>query len=142
MTTVYMPGLWDLLHVGHVRALKRAKSLGHSLVVGVPSDEVVKEDKGRYPIIPLKHRLEMVRSLEVVDWAYVYTELGFLAHLNQLRPQILAVGSTWGSEQRHKDAEEWVETHQRKKVVIPYCDETSTTEICKKVLETRCNPEQ
>lgn len=64
--TVYSVGVFDLLHVAHVRFLEDAKRLGDRLIVGVHSDEVVAGYK-RKPVIPYEQRVEMVASLKCVD---------------------------------------------------------------------------
>lgn len=125
----YIPGVWDLLHVGHLQILERAKSLGDKLVVGVPSDEVVKEDKGEYPIITLDQRIYMLKSLRFVDVVIPYYHLEFLTHLNLICPDILAVGETWGQEQRHKHANQWVEDNNKRMVRLPYDASISTSKI-------------
>lgn len=64
--TVYCVGVFDLLHVAHVRFLEDAKRLGDRLIVGVHSDEFVSSYK-RKPVIPYEQRVEMVASLKCVD---------------------------------------------------------------------------
>ena len=132
MKKVYAPGCWDLLHVGHVRFLNKAAESGE-LFVGVPSDEVVSLDKGSPPIIPCEQRMEMLRALECVSDVFRYDVLDFLQHLYVLSPDVLAVGQYWGTERRHRKAEAYMEGIGGKVLVIPYCDETSTTEICLKI---------
>lgn len=132
--TVYIPGCWDLLHVGHLAVLERARALGDSLTVGVAADEVIREDKGRPPVIPLGQRLRLLRSLRCVDAAEPYYRLEFLTHLEAFAPDILAVGATWGTEQRHRDAEEWVRWHGGRLVILPYTENVSTTEIKRRIL--------
>ena len=63
MFVVYIPGVWDLLHVGHLRVLQNAKNLGNKLFVGVASDQAVKEDKGSFPTISDTDRTEMLNAL-------------------------------------------------------------------------------
>lgn len=133
MKIVYAPGCWDLLHVGHLAFLERAASLGDNLIVGVPSDDVVLQDKGDLPIIPLMDRLRMVQSLRCVTCAVPYYRLEFLHHLNMLRPDILAVGETWGHDQRHIDAEAWVSSAGSRLVKLPYSMDDSTTAIKQRI---------
>jgi len=129
MLIVYIPGTWDLLHVGHVTILERAAALGDRLVVGVPHDEVVMQDKGELPVVPLEDRMRMLQSLKCVDVAIPYVHLEFLRHLRFIQPDILAVGSTWGREQRHIDAEAWAHDNGTRFITIPYTAGISTTHI-------------
>lgn len=131
MIIVYTPGVWDLLHVGHVRFLEAARRLGDRLVVGVPTDEVVVEDKGCPPVIPHCDRVEMVRSLRCVDVVLPYFQLEFLNHLRMVDPDIIVLGSTWGSEPRHKELEVWVSQNNRRIIMLPRTHGISTTLIRK-----------
>jgi glycerol-3-phosphate cytidylyltransferase len=128
-----MPGVWDLLHVGHVLALARARLAGDRLVVGVPSDEVVQQDKGAPPVIPLVDRVAMLRALRCVDEAIPYYRLEFLTHLEMVRPAVLAVGETWGREKRHADAEAWCMVNGCQVVTVPYHPGESSTKIKERV---------
>lgn len=61
-------GTWDLLHIGHVRYLRNAKSKGDILIVGVDSDRTVKRYKGELrPIVPYIERSEMLTYQSCVD---------------------------------------------------------------------------
>lgn len=67
----YVPGAWDMFHIGHLNILQRARPLCDRLVVGVVTDEVLHLAKGKYPLVPLEERLEIVRSIDLVDEAVV-----------------------------------------------------------------------
>jgi len=65
---VLTSGSWDLVHIGHARYLREAKSHGDILVVGVDSDEKITARKGPdRPIVPQDERLEMITHLKYVD---------------------------------------------------------------------------
>lgn len=75
MTIIFVTGIFDLLHVEHVRFLKAAKALGHRLVAGVESDFRVKKLKGKFrPIINQFDRKEMLEALSVVDEVIILPE--------------------------------------------------------------------
>ena len=130
---VYMPGVWDLLHIGHLNILQKAKALGDVLIVGVASDKIVCEDKGKNPIISETDRVQMLQSLSCVDVALIYNRLEFITHLNVINPTILAVGSTWGKQYRHTQAETWIKTHNCRLVKLPYTERESTTLIRERI---------
>jgi D-beta-D-heptose 7-phosphate kinase/D-beta-D-heptose 1-phosphate adenosyltransferase len=68
MRTVWVNGCFDVLHVGHIELLKYAKSLGDRLIVGIDTDERVKESKGEErPINTLLDRINMVKAIKYVD---------------------------------------------------------------------------
>ena len=135
MRLVYIPGCWDLLHTGHLNILERAKALGHTLVVGVASDEVISLDKGTYPIVDLVERVRLLNALKCVDIAAPYYQLEFLTHLNCFKPDILAVGETWGTDVRHQEAEAWCEMHYVRFIKLPYTRGISTTFIKEQIYE-------
>lgn len=128
MQIVYAPGCWDLLHVGHVNFLERASKFGH-LIVGVASDQCIIEDKGKPPIIPLVDRIKMLSSLRCVSMAVPYYRLEFISHLSCYKPNVLAVGVQWGTQERHVNAEKWCEENGAKKLILQYTEGVSTTRI-------------
>lgn len=67
--TVLTIGVFDLFHIGHLRLLQRAASLGDRLVVGIHPDEVVRQYK-RQPMIPFEQRIEIVRALPMVSHVF------------------------------------------------------------------------
>ena len=69
----YVPGVFDLFHVGHLNILRQARELCDVLVAGVVSDQVCLEAKGIVPTVPLAERLEIVDAIGIVD--AVYAEL-------------------------------------------------------------------
>lgn len=140
MQLVYVAGVWDLIHVGHLTLLERARALGDRLVVGAPADEVVMADKGLPPVIPLEDRLRMLAALRCVDAALPYYQLEFLTHLSMLRPDILVIGEEWGSAPRHTDALEWVREHGKRVVRLPYTRGVSSTAI-RRVAQTANPPD-
>lgn len=81
-------GVFDLLHVGHVRHLREAASMGDLLVVGVTRDSRV--NKPGRPIIPEEQRQEMVNSLACVHDAVLCD--GSLDALSVFKPNIFAKG--------------------------------------------------
>src|SRR5215210_9221123 len=68
-------GCFDILHVGHVRYLEGARSLGDLLVVGINADEQVRLLKGEgRPLVPERERAETVAALRAVDYVTVFHE--------------------------------------------------------------------
>jgi glycerol-3-phosphate cytidylyltransferase len=66
MANVLTYGTFDLFHIGHLRLLERAKSLGDKLIVGVSTDEF-NAKKGKRSFIPYAHRVEIVSKIKCVD---------------------------------------------------------------------------
>jgi len=89
-TVVFTCGVFDLLHVGHVRYLEYARSLGDVLVVGVNADSSVKTlGKGAdRPIVGEQDRAEIVAALESVDYVCLFAEQRPNETIQVIRPQI------------------------------------------------------
>jgi len=94
--TVLATGVFDLLHLGHLRFLEESKKTGgpHSkLVVVVARDKTVRRRKGRGPIVPEDQRRELVAALRVVDRAILgREEIDLLGILKEVNPDIVCVG--------------------------------------------------
>lgn len=89
-------GTFDVLHIGHVRILRKARKLGSYLVVGVSSDELNLKKKGRRPVYPLAQRLELVASLGCVDEVFVEESLESKGdYIRDYRADILVMGADW-----------------------------------------------
>jgi rfaE bifunctional protein nucleotidyltransferase chain/domain len=92
-------GCFDLLHVGHVRYLRAARTLGDALVVGLNSDASVRRIKGPgRPVMPAGERAELVGSLAGVDAVVVFEEDTAEALIARLRPDIHAKGTDYTAE--------------------------------------------
>ena len=63
----YVPGVYDLFHIGHLNLIRKSKERCKYLIVGVLSDELVEYFKGRKPYIPYEERAEIVRAIRYVD---------------------------------------------------------------------------
>lgn len=66
-TVGYVPGGFDMFHVGHLNILKAARERCDRLIVGVATDEALLEMKGRLPIVPQRERMAIVASVGIVD---------------------------------------------------------------------------
>jgi FAD synthetase len=97
---VLATGVFDVLHLGHVRFLEESKRVGGpgaKLVVIVASDQTVVHRKGKPPVLPQEQRRQIVASLKPVDRAVLGREsLDFLGPLRKYKPDIV----TFGHDQR------------------------------------------
>jgi D-glycero-beta-D-manno-heptose 1-phosphate adenylyltransferase len=98
-TIVFGNGCFDLIHVGHVRYLQGAKSLGDVLVVGINSDASVRALKGSgRPLQPENERLEIVASFACVDYVVLFDAPNVEGLLLALQPDIHAKGTDYTPE--------------------------------------------
>ena len=97
MVTVWTNGCFDLLHRGHLEMLQYARSLGSKLIVGIDSDQKVKEDKGiTRPINTQADRSFMLRALRCVDEVMIFNSKEELESLIQnAQPDVMVIGSDW-----------------------------------------------
>lgn len=92
-------GCFDLLHVGHVRYLQRARALGDVLAVGVNSDDSVRRLKGDLrPLIPQDERAEILAALACVDLVTVFDEDTAAQLVADIHPAVYVKGGDYSSE--------------------------------------------
>jgi len=84
-------GVFDLLHIGHLYYLEEAKKYGDELIVVVACDETVRKKKHE-PIMPAEERRKLVESLKPVDKAVIGYEDDFLRIVEEIKPDIIALG--------------------------------------------------
>ena len=101
-------GVFDILHIGHIKTLKEAKKLGDFLVVVVASDSVVKKNKGeKHPINNQDKRVELLKQIKLIDYVNKGIEGGddsseeFYNVINQIKPNSIILGY----DQKHKEKE-------------------------------------
>ncbi|MDP6907471.1 MAG: D-glycero-beta-D-manno-heptose 1-phosphate adenylyltransferase [Candidatus Marinimicrobia bacterium] len=96
---VFTNGCFDILHVGHIRYLSEAKSLGDILVIGINSDKSVKELKGpSRPINSLSDRALILSELRYVDYVVSFEEQTPLELIKIIMPDILVKGGDYTVE--------------------------------------------
>jgi D-beta-D-heptose 7-phosphate kinase/D-beta-D-heptose 1-phosphate adenosyltransferase len=131
---VFTNGCFDLLHIGHTRYLKEAKGLGDRLVVGLNSDDSVRQlAKGTdRPIVPADQRAEVLAALACVDYVTIFDEPDPLALIQALRPNILVKGGDWSTDRIV--GKEFVEAQGGSVRNIPLVPDISTTAIIQRIL--------
>jgi FAD synthetase len=111
---VLASGVFDLLHLGHVRFLEDAKKAGGKnakLVVIIAKDSTVEKTKGRKPIMSEDQRCALVESLRVVDEAVIgYEGLEIGEVIEKIKPDVIALGYDQ-SEMEH-EVRDYIESHK------------------------------
>ncbi len=93
---VFTNGCFDILHKGHIKLLKKAKSLGDILVVAINSDSSVKKIKGRKrPFNSAQDRAVVLSSISFVDFITTFSEPDPARIIKRLNPDILVKGGDW-----------------------------------------------
>lgn len=100
MKVVLASGVFDLLHPGHLYYLSEAKKLGDKLVVVVTSDKTASA-QGKSPFFRQKERLELIKSLKVVDQAALGERGKGLRSVVKIKPDVIALGyDQWQDDQK------------------------------------------
>jgi len=91
MVRVMASGVFDIIHAGHISYLEQAKAMGDELIVVVASDNTVRKRKHE-PVTPATMRVKIVDSLKPVDKAIIGKDGDMFAILEEIRPDIIALG--------------------------------------------------
>lgn len=129
---VFTNGCFDLLHVGHVRYLQQAKSLGDVLVVGVNSDRSVRVLKGETrPLQIESDRSEILAALRAVDYVCLFDEETPLNLIKAVEPDVLVKGGDWPVDQIV--GSKFVLDRGGQVLSLPFVEGRSTTKIIQKM---------
>jgi glycerol-3-phosphate cytidylyltransferase len=125
----YVPGVFDLFHVGHLNMLRQARRRCDVLVAGVVSDEVCELSKGISPTVPLEERVAIVDAIGIVDATYVEVTTDKRDAWHEVGFHRLFKGDDWkglpkGDRLERQMAEVGVEV-----VYFPYSLQTSSTAL-------------
>jgi len=127
-TLVFTNGVFDILHVGHVRYLSEARALGDALVVAINSDRSVHELKGTgRPLMKEDERAEILAALRAVDYVTVFDDVSPRSLIARLLPDVLVKGGDYTLDQIH--GREEVEAGGGRVVSLPFVEGVSTSEI-------------
>lgn len=125
-------GIFDILHIGHIRYLQEARKLGDLLIVALNSDASTRKLKGNSrPINAETDRAEVVAALGCVDYVTIFNEDNPIKILSVLKPDIHVKGGDYDMSQiMEKDA---VEKNGGKIVLIPMVKGYSTSALIRKI---------
>jgi glycerol-3-phosphate cytidylyltransferase len=99
MKRVVTFGTFDVFHIGHLHILKRASAFGDYLLVGVSTDQMNFDKKGRFPVYTQKERMEIIRSIRYVDEVFLEESLTLKRqYLLKHRADILVMGDDWSGK--------------------------------------------
>src|SRR5258707_9643615 len=129
---VFTNGVFDLLHVGHVRYLAAARALGDVLVVAVNSDRTVRQLKGEgRPVINENERAEILAALRQVDYVTVFDDVSPRTLIARLSPDVLVKGGDYGLDEIH--GREEVEAAGGRVVSLPFVEGLSSSTIIERM---------
>lgn len=126
-------GTFDVFHVGHVNILERARAFGSELFVGVSSDQLNFNKKGRHPIYSQEDRMHILSALSCVDFVFLEESLELKKeYIQNYDAQILVMGDDW--QGKFDDMKDYCDVKY-----LPRTPSISTTEIIEVVRHTPIN---
>ncbi|MDC3113797.1 D-glycero-beta-D-manno-heptose 1-phosphate adenylyltransferase [Gammaproteobacteria bacterium] len=130
---VFTNGCFDILHAGHVRYLKKAKSLGDILIIGINTDKSVSVLKGKNrPINSLEHRIEVLESISYIDYIISYDSETPENLLKIIKPDLLVKGGDY-KDLKMVIGKDIVESYGGTVYLLDYIDGISSSIIINKL---------
>lgn len=130
---VFTNGCFDLLHVGHVKYLQKARQFGDLLVVGLNSDASVRRLKGeRRPLIEESERAHILAALDCIDFVVLFDEDTPVRVIEAVQPDVLVKGGDYSLDQ--VVGREIVEARGGRVELVQFVDGRSTSRIIEKIL--------
>lgn len=132
----YVPGVFDMFHIGHLNILRNARLTCDVLIAGVVSDDRALTVKGQEPIVPLSERLEIVRSVRYVDHVVVEDVSNKIEMWQRLHFDVIIKGDDWRGTAKGDALERDFGPLGVEIVYLPYTVHTSST-MLRQVLHRR-----
>ena len=123
----YTTGVYDLFHIGHLNVLRNAKEKCDFLIVGVSTDELVKQEKNKTPIIPFEERVKIVEAIRYVDRVVPQENKNKLEAYHKYKFDAMFVGSDWQGTPQWEKFEQELKPFGVDIVYLPHTDGTSST---------------
>ncbi len=123
----YVPGVFDMFHVGHLNILRNARLACDWLIAGVVSDERAEAVKGKAPVVPAAERLEIVRAVRFVDDAVIEDVDEKLEMWRRLKFDVIVKGDDWRGTPKGDKLERDFASVGVEVVYLPYTVHTSST---------------
>jgi len=132
---VFTNGCFDLLHVGHVKYLQKARSFGDMLILGLNSDDSIRRLKGnKRPLIGEDERAHILAALDCVDYVLIFADDTPLRIISALKPDVLVKGGDYTLE--GVVGRDIVEAYGGRVELVSFVDGKSTTNIIEKILQS------
>lgn len=123
--------------MGHLNLLEKAKENCEILIVGVSTDELVKDYKGELPVIPFEDRIRIVGALKCVDKVIAQKTLNKLDVLPDIQYDVLFHGDDWKNTKMYNEIEEKLREQKVSCIYFPYTKSISTKSIKERIQKTR-----
>ena len=127
MVIGYTTGVYDMFHIGHLNIIKRAKEQCDFLIVGVSTDDLVRQEKNKTPVIPFAERAAIVGALKYVDQVVPQTDKDKFGAWEKYHFNKMFVGSDWKGTPQWNKYEEQFAGKDVEIVYLPHTDGISST---------------
>lgn len=128
----FTAGTFDVLNVGHIALLRKAKALCDYLIVAVNSDNLIHKHKGITPVMPLEERAKIVAELKCVDKVVVQYQLVDINQFKKLKVNMFFVGSDYKNRDDIPGIK-WLKEHKKIKF-FPYTKSVSSSIIKERII--------
>ena len=131
----YTAGTFDMFHIGHLNLIKNARSRCDYLIVGVNTDELVQQYKGKNVVVPLEERMEIIRALRFVDEVMSVESLDKKEIWVKKHYDLLFIGEDWKGNPRWEATEKEMKQYGVETIFLPYTKGTNSTLLREKLVE-------
>ncbi|PZS31387.1 MAG: glycerol-3-phosphate cytidylyltransferase [Pseudonocardiales bacterium] len=125
----YTTGVYDMFHIGHLNVLRNARQLCDRLVVGVTTDELCEERKGKLPIVPHRERMDIVSSIRYVDEVVPQASMDKMQAWREIGFHRMFVGDDWRGTPSWDRLERDFSLIAVELLYLPYTKHTSSTSL-------------
>ncbi len=123
----YTQGVFDMFHIGHLNLINRARQCCDTLIVGVNSDELVKQYKHKTPVVPENERREIVANIKAVDRCVIAHTLDKVEAWRELGFDAVFIGDDWKGNPRWEQTQKDLEKVGAEVVFLPHTAGISST---------------
>lgn len=131
----YTAGVYDMFHIGHLNIIRRAKEQCDYLIVGVTTDALCLERKGKHPVICEADRVAIVESIRYVDHVILQQDMNKLDTVRKYHVDAVFVGSDWKGTDAWKKYEAQFASAGCDVVYLPHTDGISSTELRERTIK-------
>ena len=129
MVIGYTTGVFDMFHIGHLNIIRASREKCDYLIVGVSTDELVKKEKNKTPVIPFEERIEIVSSLKYVDQVVPQINKNKLAAWEKYHFNRMFVGDDWKGTSAWNHYEIQFQPLGVEIIYLPHTDGISSTKL-------------
>ena len=130
---VYIPGVFDLFHIGHLKLINNFVNKNNFIIIGVHDDSSVYNSKSKYPVLNIDERMSFIKELSFVDRVISYKNTDQSKLLGDLNINIFVIGPDFGYTTEHKNTIDFCKENNIKIVTTKRTENISTTEVIEKI---------